>query len=330
MMGRAHQGLRTFVRLTGTLAAAVVLMACQRPPSDRVQGYVEGEFVYVASPFAGALEALAVRRGQQVREGEALFALERGSEKAARDEAERRLSQALANLEDARKGKRPTEIESLKAQLKQAQAALRLSRREVVRQEGLTTVPGAAVELEVDRARAARDQDRQRVAQLQADLDTALLGSRTDQVIAAEAEVRAREAALARAEWEFGQKRQQAPKSGLVFDTLYREGEWVPAGRPVVVLLPPENIKVRAFVPEKRLGTIHPGDDVQVAVDGVPKAFPGTVSYISPRAEYTPPVIYSQESRDKLVFMVEIVFDPQSAADLNPGQPVDVQFGPAR
>lgn len=330
MMGRAHQGLRTFVRLTGTLAAAVVLMTCQRPPSDRVQGYVEGEFVYVASPFAGALEALAVRRGQQVHEGEALFALERGSEKAARDEAERRLSQALANLEDARKGKRPTEIESLKAQLKQAQAALRLSRREVVRQEGLTTVPGAAVELEVDRARAARDQDRQRVAQLQADLDTALLGSRTDQVIAAEAEVRAREAALARAEWEFGQKRQQAPKSGLVFDTLYREGEWVPAGRPVVVLLPPENIKVRAFVPEKRLGTIHPGDDVQVAVDGVPKAFPGTVSYISPRAEYTPPVIYSQESRDKLVFMVEIVFDPQSVTDLNPGQPVDVQFGPAR
>jgi HlyD family secretion protein len=330
MMGRAHQGLGTFVRLTGTLAAAVVLMACQRPASDRVQGYVEGEFVYVASPFAGALEALAVRRGQQVHEGEALFALERGSEKAARDEAERRLSQALANLEDARKGKRPTEIESLKAQLKQAQAALRLSRREVVRQEGLTTVPGAAVELEVDRARAARDQDRQRVAQLQADLDTALLGSRTDQVIAAEAEVRAREAALARAEWEFGQKRQQAPKSGLVFDTLYREGEWVPAGRPVVVLLPPENIKVRAFVPQKRLGTIHPGDDVQVAVDGVPKAFPGTVSYISPRAEYTPPVIYSQESRDKLVFMVEIVFDPQSAADLNPGQPVDVQFGPAR
>jgi HlyD family secretion protein len=330
MIVLAHQGLRTFLCLTGALTAAAVLMACQRPPSDRMQGYVEGEFVYVASPFAGALEALAVRRGQQVREGEALFALERGSEKAARDEAERRLSQALANLEDARKGKRPTEIESLKAQLKQAQAALRLSTREVVRQEGLTTVPGAAVELEVDRARATRDQDRQRVAQLQADLDTALLGSRTDQVIAAEAEVHAREAALARAEWELGQKRQQAPKSGLVFDTLYREGEWVPAGRPVVVLLPPENIKVRAFVPEKRLGTIHPGDDAQVAVDGVPKAFSGKVSYISPRAEYTPPVIYSQESREKLVFMVEVLFDPQSAADLNPGQPVDVQFGPTR
>ena len=312
------------------IVGAAVLVACNRPPSDRVQGYVEGEFVYVASPFAGQLEALSVRRGGQVRAGEALFALERVSEKAARDEAERRLSQALANLEDAKKGKRPTEIDSLKAQLKQAQAALRLSSREVIRQEGLRAVPGAAVELEVDRARAARDQDQQRVAQLQADLNTALLGSRTDQVIAAEAEVRAREAALAKAEWEFGQKRQQAPKSGLVFDTLYREGEWVPAGRPVVVVLPPENIKVRAFVPETRVGAIHPGDEVLVGVDGVQKPFAGKVSYIAPRAEYTPPVIYSQESRDKLVFMIEVVFDPQSAVDLNPGQPVDVQLGPSR
>ena len=323
-------GRQALSRLALAVIGAAVLVTCNRPPSDRVQGYVEGEFVYVASPFAGQLEALSVRRGGQVRAGEALFALERVSEKAARDEAERRLSQALANVEDARKGKRPTEIDSLKAQLKQAQAALRLSSREVVRQEGLREVPGAAVELEVDRARSARDQDRQRVAQLEADLNTALLGSRTDQVIAAEAEVRAREAALARAEWEFAQKRQQAPKSGLVFDTLYREGEWVPAGRPVVVLLPPENIKVRAFVSERRVGAIHPGDDVQVGVDGVQRTFAGRVSYIAPRAEYTPPVIYSQESRDKLVFMIEVVFDPQSAVDLNPGQPVDVQLGSSR
>jgi HlyD family secretion protein len=327
MITRGHPALKPGLWAAGAVITAAVLVGCQRAPSDRVQGYVEGEFVYVASPFAGALESLAVRRGTQVRAGDALFALERVSEQAARDEAERRLRQSFANLEDARKGKRPTEIESIKAQLKQAQAALRLSSREVERQDGLTAVPGAAVELEVDRARAARDQDQQRVAQLKAELNTALLGSRTDQVIAAEAEVRAREAALARAEWEFGQKRQQAPKTGLVFDTLYREGEWVPAGRPVVVLLPPQNIKVRAFVPERRLGTIHAGDEAQVSVDGVATRFSGTVSYISPRAEYTPPVIYSQESRDKLVFMVEVVFDPQAAADLNPGQPVDVHFG---
>jgi HlyD family secretion protein len=159
-------------------------------------------------------------------------------------------------------------------------------------------------------------------------LETAQLGSRSDQIAAAEANVRALEAALAKAEWDLSQKRQDAPQSGLIFDTLYRTGEWVAAGKPVVVLLPPANIKVRAFVPEARVGTIHVGDSVRVVVDGVSEPFSGKVSFISPQAEYTPPVIYSQESRSKLVFMIEAVFDPATAARLHPGQPVDVQFGP--
>ncbi|MFO0701388.1 MAG: HlyD family efflux transporter periplasmic adaptor subunit [Nitrospira sp.] len=299
---------------------------CDKAPTDLVQGYVEGEYVYVASPYGGALSTLSVRRGMQVTAGEPLFALEQISEKAARDEAERKLSQARANFEDRRKGKRPSEIASLRAQLQQAQTALQLSMREVARQEGLVTVPGAAVELEVDRARSARDQNQQRVSQLKADLNTALLGSRTDQVIAAEAEVRAKEAALAKAEWDLAQKRQVAPKAGLVFDTLYREGEWVPAGRPVVVLLPPDHIKVRVFISQARLGTIKLGDSVQVMVDGVQGSIDGKVSYISPKAEYTPPVLYSQGSRDKLVFLVEVLFDQAAAVNLHPGQPVDVRF----
>lgn len=306
-----------------------VLTGCDKAPSDLVQGYVEGEYVYVASPYGGALATLSVRRGMQVTVGDALFALEQISEKAARDEAERKLSQTRANLEDRRKGKRPSEIASLRAQLQQAQAALQLAMREVARQEGLATVPGAAVELEVDRARSARDQNQQRVSQLEADLQTALLGSRTDQVIAAEAEVRAKEAALVKAEWDLAQKRQIAPKSGFVFDTLYREGEWVPAGRPVVVLLPPDHIKVRTFVSETRLGAIKLGDPVQVTVDGVQGSIPGKVSYISPKAEYTPPVLYNQGSREKLVFLVEMLFDQAAAVKLHPGQPVDVRFGVA-
>ncbi|MFO0777259.1 MAG: HlyD family efflux transporter periplasmic adaptor subunit [Nitrospira sp.] len=303
-----------------------VLTSCNQPPSDLVQGYVEGEYVYVASPYGGALATLSVRRGMQVTAGDPLFALEQISEKATRDEAARKLSEARANLEDRRKGKRPSEIASLRAQLQQAQAALQLSLREVARQEGLMTVPGAAVELEVDRARSTRDQNQQRVSQLEADLNTALLGSRTDQVTAAEAEVRAKEAALAKAEWDLAQKRQVAPKAGFVFDTLYREGEWVPAGRPVVVLLPPDHIKVRVFVSQAKLGAIKLGDQVQVMVDGVQGSTSGTVSYISPKAEYTPPVLYSQGSRDKLVFMVEVLFDQAAGVNLHPGQPVDVRF----
>ena len=115
--------------------------------------------------------------------------------------------------------------------------------------------------------------------------------------------------------------------AGLVYDTLFRQGEWVPAGKPVVVLLPPQNIKVRAFVPETRIASIHYGEATNVTVDGLPHPFIGKVSYISPRAEYTPPVIYSRETRAKLVFMVELVFDPEAAAQLHPGQPVDVEFG---
>jgi HlyD family secretion protein len=325
-MDRQRQSSNQFLPIACVLAVVSVLMGCDPPVSDLVQGYVEGEYVYVASPYGGALATLSVRRGVQVNAGDALFALEQVSEKTARDEAERKLSQARANLKDRRKGKRPSEIASLRAQLQQAQAALQLSLREVARQEALTVVPGAAVEVEVDRARSSRDQNQQRVSQLEADLNTALLGSRTDQVTAAEAEVRAKEAALAKAEWDLSQKRQVAPKTGFVFDTLYREGEWVPAGRPVVVLLPPDHIKVRAFVSQARLGAIKLGDSVQVMVDGVQGSISGKVSFISPKAEYTPPVLYSQGSRDKLVFLVEVLFGQAVAVNLHPGQPVDIRF----
>ena len=85
---------------------------------------------------------------------------------------------------------------------------------------------------------------------------------------------------------------------------------------------------MRAFIPETRVGSIHYGNIARVKVDGVKDSFVGKVSYISPRAEYTPPVIYSRETRAKLVFMVELIFDAQAAANLHPGQPVDVEFEP--
>jgi HlyD family secretion protein len=316
-------------RAACTVASALCIFfaGCRRHESETVQGYVEGEFIYIASPAAGFLETLSVQRGAQVKEEDPLFGLEAAPEKAARDEAERRLAQARANLEDAKKGRRPEEIDALEAQLQQARSALTLAEKELSRQESLTR-SGAAARQDLDRARSTRDQDRQRVAQLEAELKTAQLGSRTDQIAAAEANVRALEAALERAAWDLAQKHQTAPQAGLVFDTLYREGEWVAAGRPVISLLPPQNIKVRAFVPETRIGALHPGDRVRATVDGVREPFVGKLSFISPRAEFTPPVIYSRESRAKLVFMVEAVFEPAVAARLHPGQPLDLEFGP--
>jgi HlyD family secretion protein len=326
-----HRGVldRCGIRLHACVVALVLgfLAGCNQAPIQRVQGYVEGEFVYVASPLAGQLDTLSVKRGMQVKKSDPLFALECGLETAAREEAERKLLQGKAGLEDAKKGRRPTELESADAQLKQARVALVLSEKEYKRQEDLFRRNVTSAE-DFDRARSLRDQDEHRVTQLNADSQTARLGSREDQVAAAEANVRALQASLAQADWNLSQKRQSAPQDALVFDLLYQQGEWVASGRPVVALLPPPNVKVRAFVPELRVGTIHPGRSARVFVDGVGEPFAGKVSFISPQAEYTPPVIYSQESRGKLVFMIEVRFDATVAVKLHPGQPVDVEFAP--
>ncbi len=311
--------------------AALLWPSCGKREPEFIQGYVEGEFVYVSSALPGTVTSLEVSRGDMVEADAPLFSLDDTPEKAARDEAERRLAEARAKLEDAQKGKRPTEIAALEAQLKQAEAAEEFSKSELDRQQRLLMdARGATSRQDVDRARSLFHQDEQRVAQLEEELKTAQLGQREDQVAAARAQVKALEAALAQAEWNLSQKQQDAPAAGLVFDTLYRSGEWVPAGRPVVSLLPPPNIKVRAFVPEPLVGTLARGDTVSVHVDGLPDAFTGTISFISPKAEYTPPVIYSRESRRKLVFMIEAVFDPETAARLHPGQPVDVELSSAK
>ena len=107
-------------------------------------------------------------------------------------------------------------------------------------------------------------------------------------------------------------------------DTLYREGEWVPAGSPVVRMLPPENVKLRFFVPQSIAGGLKPGRNVSVSCDGCAAAVPATVTYISSEPEYTPPVIYSNETRAKLVFMVEARPTAEDGSRLRPGQPVAV------
>ncbi len=307
------------------LGIALCPAACSPQDDGTLQGYVEGEFVFVASPRGGELQQLLVQRGASVQKGDALFALEDTTEREAVARQQRIVDSLRARLADEKKGKRPSEIAALEALLEQNRASQRLADAELVRVEKLAP-SGAASANALDRARADVAESKARVAQTEADLDTARLGAREDRVTAAEAEVRAAEAELARLQWDLDQKRQAATADALVFDTLYREGEWVDAGRPVIALLPPENVRVRAFVPEPRFGAIRIGDAATVHVDGVPEPARGKVTFLSPRAEYTPPVIYSRETRSKLVFLVEIRFEPAVAARLHPGQPVDVRI----
>ena len=288
---------------------------------------MEGEYVRVAAPFAGELVTLSVRRGQAVKVGDPLFTLEQENEAAARDEAAERLRRAEAQWEDLKKGKRATEIEAIEAQLSQAEAQLRLSEAQIKRQERLVASRFASRET-LDEVRAARDRDRARIAELTAELETARLAAREDEVRAAEAEVAAAKAALAQADWRLGQKSVRSPSEALVTDTLYVQGEWVSAGSPVVELLPPKNIKLRFFVPEPELGAIQLHQPVSVTCDGGPAHIAAHITYIAPEAEYTPPVIYSRESREKLVFLVEAYPSPEDAVRLHPGQPVEVRVLP--
>ena len=267
--------MKFFLNVIWFVLAAALLGGCAKNSPDAFQGYIEGEYVYVAAPLGGALTNLAVARGDQVKKGQLLFELERQSEAAALDQAEKNLVQAKASLT--------------------------LSESTFQRRLELRNSPSAVISAEeLDQARSQRDADAAQVA--------------------------AQQAALDKARWSFDQKQQFAPADAQVHDTLYRSGEWVAAGNPVVVLLPPENLKVRFFVPQEMLPQIKISQTISVECDGAPRPIKAAINYISTQVEYTPPVIYSRETRANLVFMIEAKISPVDAADVRPGQPADVRL----
>lgn len=321
--------MKSYSHAERALAALTVLLTfagCSKPASTTCQGYIEGEFVYVAAPLPGQLEQLAVNRGDRVVAGAPLFTLEQSAERAALRQATEQLKQAQARLADLQKGQRPSELSALEAKLAQARAAAELSALDLARVTKLheTTVVS---DDDFDRARLTHAANTELVAQAGAQLATARLGGRADLITAAQAETAAAQAAVDRNGWNVAQKSQTAPAAGLVYDTLYRQGEFVAAGTPVISLLPPANIKVRFFVPEARFAALKAGGTVSVMLTGRTEPLSARISYLSPQPEYTPPVLYNRENRSKLVFMVEAVFEAAVAADLHPGQPVDVTLG---
>lgn len=319
--------MRSMIRVgaPGIALAVLVVAACSNEVSRSHQGYAEGEYVRVAAPFAGTLQQLAVKRGMQVKAGDTLFTLEQENEAAARREAQERLRNAEAQLANLQKGRRPTEIEAVRAQLAQAESALKLSAVQLKRQEQLVAQNFISKE-RLDEARASYDRDTQRVVELRAQLATARLAARPDEIKAAEFNVEAAKAALAQAEWRLAQKSVEAPVAGLVQDTYFVAGEWVTANQPVVSLLPPQNIKVRFFAEERHLGAVKIGQKLVISCDGCAAPVAASVSFISPQAEFTPPVIYSRQERAKLVFLIEARLSPEDAVKLHPGQPVEVRF----
>jgi HlyD family secretion protein len=312
-----------------SLCGLIALGGCQPAPPPGFSGYVEVEPVQVAAPLSGRLVTLNVQRGALVEAGAPLFTLEQENEAAAVREARARVERAEAALRDLQKGQRPDELAALAAAVDAQQAALQRSESELRRQRQLAA-QGFTSGAELTALQAQRDADAARLRQLQAQLRTARLGGRVDARAAGEAEVQAARAALAQIEWRLGQKAVSAPLAARVEDTLYRVGEWVNAGAPVVTLLDPAALKLRFFVPETEVAKIAVGQPVLAHCDGCPAPIPAAVRFVAREAEFTPPVIYSRGSREKLVFMVEASPAPGDAAKLKAGLPVDVTLGGGR
>src|SRR4051812_36883992 len=310
--------------LLRTLCAAMTLfLGCSRNRPVTYQGYVEGDFVHVGAGVGGRLERLAVSRGQTVDANAMLFDLEATQEAAAVKQADEAVNVARAQLADLGTGRRGAEIEVVKAQLEQAAAAEQQSASQLARDTAQLEAGGIA-RAQLDASRARHEVDAARVRELRGQLGVADLPARPDQLRAQASHVAAARAAVDEARWRLEQKHVVSTRAGVVTDTLFREGEWVAAGVPVVRLLPREHIKVRFFVAQASLALFPVGRTLTIRCDGCAAPVEATVSYVSTEPEFTPPVIYSNETRAKLVFMIEARPAVASASALRPGQPVEI------
>lgn len=314
-------------KITGRLVSAVFLLSllglsgCHR--HEVLQGYLEGEYVYLASNYSGILKDLAVSRGQQVHKGQLIYVLDSEPEASTAAQAKQQWQQAQDTLRDLQSGQRNTVLESIVAQRQQAVANLDYSKKTLERYRQLFA-RGVLAKASLDQAESNFRRDQNLVSQFAANLQEARQGARDNQIKAQLALVQAAKAAYDKALWQLQQKTIAAPTAGLINDTYYKPGEFVNAQQPVAALLPPENIYLVFYIPEPQRSQIKIGQSLQFTCDHCEGKYPAKVNYISAQAEYTPPVIFSRESRGKLVYRVQAALPLATAKRFYPGQPVEV------
>ncbi|MCB1385809.1 MAG: HlyD family efflux transporter periplasmic adaptor subunit [Nitratireductor sp.] len=315
--------------MTGLLCSlpfvASLIAACA-PPPPLATGYVEGEYVLVAPVETARIETLAVRRGDRLEAGGEFAMLERQDADIAVAQARAALAEARSKLANLRTGRRPEEIAVLEASLASAEAQAGDARRTLERQESLIG-SGATTAARLDDARTALNIADAKVAEVRANLEVARLPARAGEIAAAEAAVEQAAAAFRNAQWRLSQRRLSAPAAGTVYDIIRHPGEIAGPQAPLLSFLPDGAVKLRAYVPQSALARIAIGGALAVSCDACPQGLAARITYVSDDPEFTPPVIYSIDSRQKLVYLVEAV--PMGEADmLKPGQIVDVDLAP--
>lgn len=311
--------------MTGLICAipliSALFTACEEP-LPFASGYVEGEYVLIAPVATAQITHLHVARGDRVLQGQTLVALESRDAVIALSQAEAALAQAEANLANLKEGARPQEIRAIEAALASARAQALDTARTAERQKSLAA-RGTTTAQALDDAVTAAEVAAAKVAEIEAQLEEARLPAREQVIRAAQASLDGALAAREQAKWNLGQRRLSAPAPGTIFDIIRTEGELAGPSAPVLSMLPDGAVKLRLYVPQSSVSLIAPGSLLSVRCDGCVEGLQATVSYVADAPEFTPPVIYSLENRQKLVFLIEA--QPiGDTATLKPGQIVDV------
>lgn len=298
------------------------LTACQsQQPNTELTGYIEAELRMVAAPQAGWITEQSIKEGDVVTEQQLLFKLDQVSQLAQAEQAEQNLRAAEARLQDLQKGARPEEVKALSSQLQEAQAKLALAEKEVVRIQALVS-KGLTTQEQLDRAQTDVAVSQAQVKTIEQNIQVAGLGGRIDALIGAEANIRAASANYDEKQYQLAQRTQLSQLNGLVYEVYYHQGEYVPTTAPVLAIRLTDQDKVRFHVPQEQMTQVQLGQTIQVNADGLATPVSAKVTYIASTAEFTPPVIYSKDSRAKLVFLVEATLPANH--DLKPGLPVDI------
>ncbi|KGJ05374.1 HlyD family secretion protein [Paracoccus halophilus] len=297
--------------------------ACGAPPPFAT-GYVEGEYVLISPLVSAQLMDLPVARGDRVAAGQVVAVMETRDAEIAVAQARGALAQAENQLANLQEGSRPEEIRVLEAALASARAQAAEAEKEVARQESLRS-RNVTSQAQLDEARTSVEVARARVAQAEAELAVARLPARPQEIRAARAGVEQSMAALEAASWQLDRRSLTVPAPGVVFDLIRRPGELAGPSAPVLSYLPDGAVRLRLYVPQAEIARVKVGDRLRVNCDGC-RDGAATVTYVSDKAEFTPPVIYSLQNRQKLVYLIEA--RPDDGEALKPGQIVDVALSP--
>ncbi len=310
-----------------TLPVIAGLLGICAPSTPMATGYVEGEYVLIAPVETARISDLAVRRGDRVSAGQTLAMLETADALIAVRQAEAALEQTRSQLENLKLGRRPEELAVIEASLVSAKAQADEALKVYQRQKDLLG-RGIAPQSSYDQAASTLSQTQALVQQITANLEVARLPARPGEIDAAEATVKQARATLDNANWRLENRKLSAPSTGVVYDIIRRIGEVAGPSQPAVSLLPDGAVKLRLYAAEKYISSIALGTVLSVRCDGCRADMTAKVTYVSDSPEFTPPVIYSLENRQKLVYLVEARPDSQ-AEQLKPGQIVDVVLGDA-